>query len=153
MSIAIVPVAEARRDLPIFASWLWMKWGQRRGRTPARSLARIQAMGTASGLPFGFCAYLDGLPAGFACCTEQDLDNRPDLSPWLASVFTRPDARGQGIAARVVEAVAAEAKARGVATLWLFTPDQQRLYERLGWVAVAEDVDIDEAVTVMRRDL
>lgn len=155
MSLEIRPVSAAARDLPIFASWLWLQWGQKRRRSPARTLARIQGMATDSGLPFGFCAYWDGLPAGFACCTDQDLDSRPDLSPWLASVFVRPDARGHGIASAVVQAAADEAKVRGLSDLFLFTPDQQRLYARLGWTAIGEDFDADqdEAVTVMHRTL
>lgn len=153
MTLSIVPVAEATRDLPIFASWLWLEWGRRRGRTPARSLGRVQGMAGPRKLPFGFCAYWDGLPAGFACCVADDLDNRPDLSPWLASVFVRPDLRGNGIASGVVEAVAAEAKARGFEELFLFTPDQQSLYARLGWVALGQDRDLDEDITLMRRAL
>lgn len=156
-SLAIVPVDEATRDLPIFASWLWLEWGRRRGRTPARSLSRVQGMAGphpfGRRIPFGLCAYWDGLPAGFACCVPDDLDTRPDLSPWLASVFVRPDLRGNGIASRLVEAVAREAKARGFEELFLFTPDRQRLYARLGWVEIGRDRDLDEDITLMRRAL
>jgi GNAT superfamily N-acetyltransferase len=153
MSLRLAAVAECTRDLPIFASWLWMQWGRRRGRTPARSLQRVQRMATTRGLPFGVCAYLDDLPAGFACCVPDDLDTRPDLSPWLASVFVRPDARGQGIASAVVGAVVEEARRRGETEMHLFTPDQQRLYARLGFIEIGRDRDLDEDITLMRRAL
>jgi GNAT superfamily N-acetyltransferase len=153
MSLEIRPVTEGQADLPIFASWLWLQWGRRRGRSPARSLARVQAMAHGRRLPFGYCAYLAGLPAGFACCVAEDLDTRPDLSPWLASVFVRPDARGQGIASAVVTAVAEEAKRRGYPELYLFTPDQESLYARLGWVELGRDRDLDEDITLMKRAL
>lgn len=152
MKIDVLPIAEARRDLPIFASWLWMKWGQHRGRPPARTLAYISEWAEGKTLPFGYVAYADGLPAGIAGVVISDLDSRPDLSPWLASVFVRPDARGHGIASAIVEANARQAARRGHATLWLHTPDQQRLYARLGWAEVGPDRDLDQDVTVMRRD-
>lgn len=153
MTLSILPAGEAARDLPVFASWLWLEWGRRRGRTPARSLSRLASMATAAGLPFGCCGYWAGLPAGFACCVAEDLDSRPELSPWLASVFVRPDLRGQGIASGLVEAVAQEAKARGFADLYLFTQDQQRLYARLGWAVIGREHDLGEEVTLMRRTL
>lgn len=153
MSLSIVPVAAALPDLPIFASWLWLQWGARRGRTPAQGLARVAAMATDAGLPFGFCAYWERLPVGFACCTADDLAGRPDLSPWLASVFVRPDARGHGIASALVETVAAEAKRRGFSDLFLYTPDQQALYARLGWAELGADRELSQTVTVMRRAL
>ena len=153
MTLELRLVADGQADLPIFASWLWLEWGRRRGRTPARSLARMQNMGAGKRLPFGVCAYWHGLPAGFACCVPDDLDNRPDLSPWLASVFVRPDLRGNRIASHTVERVAQEAKARGFEELYLFTPDQQRLYARMGWVAIGQDRDLDEDITLMHRAL
>lgn len=153
MTLDVIPIAEARRDLPIFASWLWMKWGQHRGRPPARTLAYITEWTEGKALPFGFVAYMNGLPAGIAGVVMHDLDARPDLTPWLASVFVRPDARGHGIASAVVEANAAEAARRGHDTLHLFTPDQQRLYARLGWAEFGTARDLDEEVTLMRRDL
>ncbi len=153
MTIEVVPIAAAARDLPIFASWLWMKWGQFRGRPPARTLAYITEWTAGKDLPFGYVAYLDGLPAGIAGVVRHDLETRPDLTPWLASVFVRPDARGRGIASAVVEANAAEAARHGHNTLWLHTPDQQKLYARLGWVAIGQDRDLNEDVTLMRREL
>jgi GNAT superfamily N-acetyltransferase len=153
MTIEVVPIAAAARDLPIFASWLWMKWGQFRGRPPSRTLAYVTSWTAGQDLPFGYAAYLDGLPAGIAGVVRDDLEPRPDLTPWLASVFVRPDARGRGIASALVEANADEARRRGHTTLWLHTPDQQKLYARLGWMADSQSIDLGEAVTVMRRAL
>lgn len=70
---------------------------------------------------------------GTATLDSDDLSVRPDLAPWLASVFVRPEARGQGVGAALVRHVEALARACGHARLWLYTPDAAALYERLGW--------------------
>ena len=56
----------------------------------------------------------------------------------LVRVSTRSDARRQGIARRLVEALLAEARARGRRRVWVETDEPWRdaiaLYERLGFV-------------------
>ena len=88
---------------------------------------------------------------GTASLTESDLDSRPELTPWLASVFVLPAWRGRGIASALVERVAEEARMAGCPGCYLYTPDQQALYARLGW-QMQEELDYrGERVTLMWR--
>ena len=64
------------------------------------------------------------------------MDTRPELSPWLASVYVAADHRRQGIGSALVRRVAEEAASLGVEALYLFTPDQERFYARLGWTVL-----------------
>jgi GNAT superfamily N-acetyltransferase len=48
-------------------------------------------------------------PVGTASLAAHDLDERPDLTPWLTGVFVAPHARGQGYAAELIAAVEQEA--------------------------------------------
>lgn len=59
-------------------------------------------------------------------------------SPWLASLYVRPRARGQGVGAALVARCVAEAAALGVGHLYLYcTPALVAYYRALGWRAHA----------------
>jgi N-acetylglutamate synthase-like GNAT family acetyltransferase len=64
------------------------------------------------------------------------MDTRPKLSPWLASVYVAAEHRCQGIGSALVRRVVEEAAALDVQRLYLFTPDQERFYARLGWSVI-----------------
>ena len=55
-----------------------------------------------SGVPTVFVAMADDRLVGTASLTVDDMESRPELTPWLASVFVLPEWRGQGIASRLV---------------------------------------------------
>src|SRR5471032_2208245 len=79
---------------------------------------------------------LDGAQLlGGAALARNDLAHRPDLGPWLACVFVTPEARGKGLAERLIEGICEEAKTRGVARIYLHTQDQSAYYAKRGWVA------------------
>ncbi len=65
------------------------------------------------------------------------MDSHPELSPWLARVYVHADYRNRGIGACLANKVVAVAKALGYSPLYLFTPDQTRVYQGLGWQFIA----------------
>jgi len=69
------------------------------------------------------------------------LEDAPDLqhlgSPWLASLFVRPEARGLGFGKALVRAAQTLAQQQGVSRLYLFTPEHADFYRKLGWAAFA----------------
>ncbi len=64
-----------------------------------------------------------------------------------------PAERGRGVASALVRAAEARAAALGVARLWLYTPDRERLYARLGWAPVERTEYRGERVVEMTRAL
>ncbi|WP_435389741.1 GNAT family N-acetyltransferase [Halomonas sabkhae] len=106
-----------------------------------------------AGVPSVFAAMSGERPVGMASLVVDDMSDRRDLTPWLASVFVLPEWRGHGIASRLVRRVEEEAEAHGVGRCYLYTPDQQSLYRRLGWQDVEEREYRGEVVTIMQRDL
>ena len=151
--IEIVTTAARPELIPVASAWLWREWGIRRGRTLEQVTALVAARTAAQGPEQTFVLLDAGQPAATASFVHHDLDPRPDLTPWLASVFVHPDFRGRGHAPRVVAAVEASARAAGIVTLYLDTNTAAPLYARLGWVVFDESFDLGAPVTLMRRDL
>lgn len=138
----------------ILAEWECREWGHHSpGLSLAVATADFRRECGFGGVPSVFVALSGEQPVGMARLVEEDMDSRPDLTPWLASVFVLPQWRGRGLASRLVARVEEEAVDSGVDQLYLFTPDQQSLYRRLGW----RDLEVcdyhGEPVTIMRRRL
>ncbi|WP_234827476.1 GNAT family N-acetyltransferase [Sinorhizobium meliloti] len=65
---------------------------------------------------------------------ENDLDDRPQYTPWIAALWVEPDMRRRGIAAKLMEAARKEASARGHAFCYLCaTPDNSPYYLARGF--------------------
>ncbi|MBD3896560.1 GNAT family N-acetyltransferase [Halomonas sp. ML-15] len=140
--------------LATVAGWTHAAWGHLHpGKTLADAIQQLRGECGAGGVPSVFVAMHDGVPVGTASLVVDDMSDRRDLSPWLASVFVLPEWRGRGIASSLVRRVEAEARDAGIALFYLYTPDQQALYARLGWQPVEERDYRGEAVTIMRRRL
>jgi len=92
---------------------------------------------------------LDTEVLGSAAIVESDMDTHKHFTPWLASVYVNPSKRGQGIGSKLVEHVMCEAKKNGVKKLYLFTPDQAKFYEKLGWQLMFKETYHDHEVFVM----
>jgi GNAT superfamily N-acetyltransferase len=78
-----------------------------------------------------------------------ELPSRPAMVHWVGEIFVRPEHRGKGLGSRVTQALSEYAFARGVQALYLYTPDQQSLYARLGWAEVSTATVNHEVVSIM----
>ena len=84
-------------------------------------------------MPLALIALLDGELAGCVNLIENDDKKRAHLRPWLAAMVVRANLRGQHIGSKLVNALLAEARAMGIATVY-FGTDGPGFYERLGAV-------------------
>ena len=151
LAVRIVTLAERPDLVPVVAAWQTHAFPDE--ETEAAALARVSAQVAAVGPDQVFVLLAGEGPAGTASLVRQDLPARPDLTPWLASVYVAPTYRGRGYAASLVAAVEAAAKNAAIRTLWLFTASEKRLYARFGWIEVGHEVDAGKQVTLMRREL
>ncbi|WP_447926587.1 GNAT family N-acetyltransferase [Vreelandella sp. EE27] len=136
--------------VPVVATWTFETWGYLHPeQTLEKQIAFIRSECGEQGVPTTFVALENGVAVGTACLIEDDMSTRPELGPWLASVFVPFEKRGQGIASQLVKRVEEEARATGIERFYLYTPDQQALYRRLGWQDIEQVEYRGEAVTIM----
>ncbi|SFU73904.1 GNAT family N-acetyltransferase [Halomonas korlensis] len=152
-----IRIARLDSDSPhvaLLAKWTHATWGHLHpGRSLDTAIAILRDECGAGGVPSVFAALHGDTPVGTASLVADDMSDRRDLTPWLASVFVPPEWRGQGVASRLVRRVEQEAQAHGHDRLYLYTPDQQRLYRQLGWRDLEARDYHGEAVSIMRRDV
>jgi len=119
------------------------------GSTVERCASSLRAQSGRRQIPTTLVALAEGRPLGSASLVAQDMAVRPELSPWLATVFVAPEFRRRGIGSSLVRRIIGEARALGAERIYLYTPDKERFYTDLGWNTL-ENVDYrDHHVAVM----
>lgn len=142
-------LADHPEFIPTLAHWHHEEWGYlNSGHAVERRIEDLRGH-TRGGIPTTVVAHADGALLGSASLIESDMDTRPDLTPWLASVIVAPEQRGRGIGSALVMRIVDEARAERVDILYLFTMDQERLYARLGWSILERTRYRDVSVVVM----
>lgn len=74
-------------------------------------------------------------------------------SPWLASLYVKPEARGKGFGKQLVKAMMQHAKDISLDEIFLFTPEHETFYQRLGWDALQRTHLNGQTVDVMRYQI
>jgi GNAT superfamily N-acetyltransferase len=151
---SIVSTSDCPDLVPVVARWLWEAFWHDSGKRFEQLLDAVRKSSvTASPMPRTFILLAGGEPVGTASLVAHDLDERPDLTPWLAGVFVEPHTRGQGYAGHLIAAVEQEARSASVPALWLYTNNAERIYTRAGWQTVETVRHGGKPFAPMRRDL
>ena len=119
--------------IPALAHWHVAEWGglyEDWKTEVAETEFRSQGVG---GIPTTIILLEDNELVGSVSLIETDLETLPPYTPWLASLFVHPDFRGRGLGKLLVQRVVQEAAKLGVDRLYLFTPEHQAFYQKLGW--------------------
>ncbi|MDO8908263.1 MAG: GNAT family N-acetyltransferase [Pseudohongiella sp.] len=138
--------------LPL-AGWHHAEWSY---LNPKRSFdERVQEMQAdleGNVIPTTFVAEENGELLGSACILADDMSTHRELTPWLASVYVNSVHRGKGIGSTLVKRVMQHAQDNGIKRLYLYTPDQEQLYARLGWQEHSREIYNGTPVTIMLID-
>jgi GNAT superfamily N-acetyltransferase len=103
-------------------------------------------------IPIALFAHDGGKFLGTASVIASDLEERPQLTPWVAAVWVEPHARSRGVGAALVGRAARDCFALGIARAYLCArPALTSFYERLGWIPVERDVG-EHGLTVFVQD-
>lgn len=140
--------------VPTLARWLHHQFlPLSPGSTVERCAQRLRDQPGGRAIPTTVVAISDGTLLGSASLVSQDMVVRPSLSPWLASVYVAPEYRKQGVGSALVQRIVDDARALGIQRLYLYTPDREPFYHRLGWRTL-EHIDYrDHYVAVMAIDI
>ncbi len=131
----------------------WRGYYDQRGVTPAAIRNALHERANLDSLPLAVVALREGVPVGTATIKPQDLDCRPDFTPWLAGVMVAPEYRRQGIATALVERIVEEALRLRLPRLYLWTPNSESMYTRLGWSRIEKIPYFGSEITIMKREL
>src|SRR6266404_1264509 len=126
---------ERRHHAGGVAERIWAAFWRHKG-TPLERLQRgVEAnLHSGNGVPFCLVAEIDGELCGTASVIANDEKTRPELTPWLAALWVDEAARGQGIAAALLNDAARRCAVLGVERLYLVSrPALRDFYASRGW--------------------
>ncbi|MGE3318580.1 MAG: GNAT family N-acetyltransferase [Candidatus Berkiella sp.] len=155
MNLNIAYLADYPAHLTLLAEWMFTTWGH---YNPGSSIERIQSKLAdhlkRDSLPITLIALDNNRPVG-TCSLRINDGIRPDLTPWLASLFVLPEYRGQGVGEKLIDAITQEARRLHFTKLYLlaFDPILPNWYQRLGWQGIGIDELHGNTVSVMEKSI
>jgi GNAT superfamily N-acetyltransferase len=152
--LSIEFLADYPQYLPTVAGWDFGEWGH---HNPTRTVQDYEAgfrkLLNRDTIPLTVIGLWDGIPAGMSSIFVQDMDIHPELTPWLAAVYVSVDHRNKGIGSKLVGAIEEIASHLRIARLYLWTPDKEHFYSRLGWSVLERPVHFNQHVVLMTRGI
>jgi len=150
--LSIAYLADYPQYLPAVADWLYTEWGHHNLALTVQDFeARIRRHLNRDAIPLTLIALWDGLPAGTASLYIEDMSIHPELSPWLASLYVPVDHREKGIGSELVGVIEEIARSLSIPRLYLWTPDKEHFYSRLGWSVLERPVHLQQKVVLMTK--
>jgi GNAT superfamily N-acetyltransferase len=150
----IIPLADKKEVIAELAQLHHEEW---KHLNPSLTLeGRAEAITEAAGregIPSIFIAVSGNQLVGSAALVENDMDTKPDLTPWLAAVYVKETFRHQGVATYLIARCEAEAARSNAKTWYLYTEFASRLYEKLGWLHLERSEYKGVTVDVMYKNI
>lgn len=139
--ISELRISDLRRRPQFFdtvADRIWQAWWRESGHPLAYISTRLRENIEATPVPFALVAHDGERFLGTASVIASDLEERPQLTPWVAAVWVEEAARRRGVGAALVNRAAQDCFALGISRIHLCArPRMSAFYEGLGWI-VAE---------------
>jgi N-acetylglutamate synthase-like GNAT family acetyltransferase len=139
-------------SIDIIAQWQHDEWSMVSPKTLQDRKDRLRSHLSEDLVPSTYIL-IDNDIIGSAAIIVSDMLTRPDLTPWLASVVVSPQHRGKGAGGKLVLHVMEKAAEAGIKELYLYTPDQENFYKKLGWQTVNKALYRDQDVIIMKAQL
>lgn len=141
-ALSIVDLREQPHFASLVASRVWDAWWRDKG-VPLGYIEELVGHAlTADEVPFTMVASRQGEFLGTVSVIENDMEDRPQYTPWVAAVWVEPKARNEGIGSALVLAAVEAAFRLGFDRLHLCAEAHKTtFYERLGWRPIERNVD------------
>jgi GNAT superfamily N-acetyltransferase len=147
----IEPLADCAEAIPMLAQWFCEEWSYE-GRTRGEVETQLRENLNRDRVPITWVRRAGGQVIG---TVSLDLSDLPlpayaQLSPWLASLYVIPSARGRGIGRALVNHLLDFARGSSISTVYLWTPGSTGLYEKCGWKVFDTATYAGRAITLMQ---
>lgn len=155
MNVEITYLKNHPEHVGLMAKWTFETWGHYNPTLSVeKAKIKIQSHLNDSKLPLTYVALIDNKPVGMCSLREND-GIRPDLTPWLGSLFVAPFYRNQGIGEQLIEVIVKKSRDLGFLKLYLLAFDKTLpdWYMKLGWKQIGMDDVNGFAVNVMEKEL
>ena len=148
--VKIYQLKEKPEHLNQIAEWLYQEWGvNTEGSSLSKVKQKLETFKNINKIPINYVACKGEQLVGTFNLMQSDPPARKDLSPWFASLYVEPTFRNQGIGTLLVKHAVSIAKRFEIKKLYLCTPAQQKMYEKLGWKPIDEVKFRGKVVTIM----
>jgi N-acetylglutamate synthase-like GNAT family acetyltransferase len=123
------------------ADRIWQAWWKADGHPLEYIFGRLREDLNDAPIPFALVAHDGEAFLGTASVIASDLEERPQLTPWVAAVWVEPQARQRGVGGALVDRATQDCFALGVRRAYLCArPQRSIFYQRLGWIPIERDV-------------
>jgi len=141
LALTIADLRECPEFFDTVADRIWQTWWKPHGRPLSHIRGRLTENMNAEPIPFALVAHDRSEFLGTASVIASDLEERLQLSPWVAAVWVEPHARRRGVGAALVDRAAEACFALGIERAYLCArPERRVFYQRLGWTLVEQEV-------------
>lgn len=148
--VIVEPLAGHPKLISELAQLLNKEWGH---LEPWRDIKRLENVLRSRCRPFApmTLVALEGERlAGSASIKLRELPHHHDKEYWVGDVIVAKSHRGRGIGKLLMRASVRHARESGITSLYLYTPDHELYYEKLGWVTVGRDPANGEDNAIMK---
>lgn len=150
----ITYLANHPQHVSTVAKWIFDEWGHESPNTTLESLKeRFGSHLNRNVVPLTLLAMESDRPFGTASLVIHDMNDHLELSPWLTAVYVLPDQRGKGIGSKLVKSIELLSAHLDVEKLYLFTPDRESFYIRLGWTLKEHARRHEKDVVIMEKEI
>ena len=138
--LEIKNIGECPEVISTICRWHHEEWAYLNpGRPFSNRLDEMQEHLEGKAVPNTYVAFEDGVPVGSASVLENDMPDSPEksaLTPWLASVYVLADHRHKKIGRMLVQKIMDHVAAAGIERFYLYTPDREHFYLKMGWQTI-----------------
>ncbi len=147
-------LADHKDVIPRLAHWSYNEWSSLH---PDRTFEDIKQLmlerSNKDKIPLCLIAIENGNVIGMIALKTNDLESRPNLSPWLAGLYVDIKHRRKGVGKQLVHAIEEEAERIRVNKLFLYTPESEEFYSKLSWIVRERTEWHGHSITVMEKDI
>ena len=137
-------ISDLRRQPQFFdivADRIWQAWWQPNGVPRDYIVTGLTENMANTPIPFALVAHEGERFLGTSSVIASDLEQRPQLTPWVAAVWVEENARQRGVGAALVGRATDDCFALGEKRVYLCARARMAgFYERLGWTMIERGV-------------